>query len=137
MKYRITEQAEWRHWVTPRIAKEKTVHRWYLFPHSFTGDLVHALIHEWGLSGQDRILDPFAGSGTTLLAAKEMGVRSDGYDLSPARRSCIQYQDRYFLPTAVKKAMADSSTCIEVGKEGAHRSRLSGPGSQGAPGRTA
>ena len=83
MKYRITEQAEWRHWVTPRIAKEKTVHRWYLFPHSFTGDLVHALIHEWGLNGQDRILDPFAGSGTTLLAAKEMGVRSDGYDLSP------------------------------------------------------
>lgn len=59
------------------------MHRWYLFPHSFTGDLVHALIHEWGLNGQDRILDPFAGSGTTLLAAKEMGVRSDGYDLSP------------------------------------------------------
>ena len=83
MNWQVTEQAEWKHWVTPRIAKEKTVHRWYLFPHSFTGDLVHALIHEWGLNGQDRILDPFAGSGTTLLAAKEMGVRSDGYDLSP------------------------------------------------------
>ena len=83
MKYRTTEQAEWKHWVTPRAAKEKPVHRWYLFPHSFTGALVHALIHEWGLHGQDKILDPFAGSGTTLLAAKEMGVPSDGYDLSP------------------------------------------------------
>ena len=83
MKYQTTEQAEWRHWVTPKIAKEKAVHRWYLFPHSFTGDLVHALIGEWSLDEQDRILDPFVGSGTTLLAAKEKGVSSDGYDLSP------------------------------------------------------
>ncbi len=83
MKYQATEQTEWRHWVTPRGAKEKAVHRWYLFPHSFTDDLVHALIDEWNLDGRDKILDPFAGSGTTLLAAKEMKVSSDGYDLSP------------------------------------------------------
>ena len=83
MKYQATEQTEWRHWVTPRGAREKAVHRWYLFPHSFTGDLVHTLINEWGLNDQDKILDPFAGAGTTLLAAKEMGIPSDGYDLSP------------------------------------------------------
>ena len=83
MKYQTTEQAEWRKWVTPKDAKEKAVHRWYLFPHSFTDNLVHALIDEWGLNGQDRILDPFVGAGTTLLAAKEMGVSSNGYDLSP------------------------------------------------------
>ena len=83
MKYQVTEQTEWRHWVTPRSAREKAVHRWYLFPHSFTDDLVHALIAEWDLNDQDKILDPFAGAGTTLLAAKEMGIPSDGYDLSP------------------------------------------------------
>ena len=83
MKYQTTEQTEWRHWVTPRGAKEKAVHRWYLFPHSFTDDLVHALINEWGLNDGDKILDPFAGAGTTLLAAKEMGIPSNGYDLSP------------------------------------------------------
>ena len=83
MKYQTTVQAEWRNWVTPKDAKEKAVHRWYLFPHSFTDDLVHALIDEWDLNGQDRILDPFVGAGTTLLAAKEMGVPSSGYDLSP------------------------------------------------------
>ena len=83
MKYQATEQTEWRHWVTPRGAREKAVHRWYLFPHSFTGDLVHTLINEWALNDQDKILDPFAGAGTTLLSAKEMGIPSDGYDLSP------------------------------------------------------
>ena len=83
MKYRITEQTEWKHWVTPKSAKEKAVHRWYLFPHSFTDDLVHALIDEWGLNGGDKVLDPFAGAGTTLLSAKELGVPSIGYDISP------------------------------------------------------
>ena len=83
MTHQITKQAEWGPWVTSKSAKDKAVHRWYLFPHSFSDELVHALINEWGLSSQDNILDPFAGSGTTLLAAKEMGVPSSGYDLSP------------------------------------------------------
>ena len=83
IEYRISQSTEWRHWVTPKAARGKAIHRWYLFPHSFTGDLVHALIDEWELDAQDRILDPFTGAGTTLLAAKERGVSSSGYDLSP------------------------------------------------------
>jgi len=82
-RYRISQSKKWRHWVTPKAAKEKAIHRWYLFPHSFTGDLVHALIDEWGLGVRDRILDPFTGAGTTLLAAKERAVPGSGYDLSP------------------------------------------------------
>jgi hypothetical protein len=61
----------------------KPIHRWYVFPHSFTSDLVHALIEDWGLTSKDHILDPFAGAGTTLLAAKEKGIPATGYDLSP------------------------------------------------------
>ena len=83
MKYNFTERVAWKNLVTPKTARKHAVHRWYLFPHSFTGDLVYALIDEWCLDKHDRILDPFTGSGTTLLAAKEMGVASDGYDLSP------------------------------------------------------
>ncbi len=61
----------------------KPLHRWYTFPHSFTSDLVHALIDEWSLGPSDRVLDPFAGAGTTILACKEGGVPASGYDLSP------------------------------------------------------
>ena len=83
MSWKFTEKTQWRQWVTPRIAQLKPIHRWYLFPHSFSSDLVHSLIKEWKLSDQDIILDPFLGSGTTLLAAKEMNVPGNGYDLSP------------------------------------------------------
>ncbi len=82
-RYHITEAATWRPWVTPRLSRDRAVHRWYLFAHSFTGDLVHALVDEWGLDERDRILDPFVGAGTTLLGARERGVPAVGYDLSP------------------------------------------------------
>jgi hypothetical protein len=44
---------------------------------------VDALIAEWDLCETDFILDPFAGAGTTILAAKLMSVPAVGYDLSP------------------------------------------------------
>lgn len=79
----IEQRTHWRWWVTPKLLAEKPIHRWYIFPHSFSSELVHALIDEWGLTPEDHILDPFAGAGTTLLAAKEKGIPATGYDLSP------------------------------------------------------
>lgn len=81
--HRITNAPTWKNWVTPKAARERAIHRWYLFPHSFTSELVHSLIDEWNLDSRDRILDPFIGAGTTLLAAKEKRIPSSGYDLSP------------------------------------------------------
>jgi hypothetical protein len=80
--YRLKEQLN-RGWVTPGGLKNKPRHRWYSFPHSFTSELVQALIDEWELGSEDKILDPFVGAGTTILAAKEKGVPASGYDLSP------------------------------------------------------
>jgi len=82
-KYRIEERPTWRWWVTPKPLRDKPIHRWCVFPHSFTSELVHGLIDEWGLTENDRLLDPFCGAGTTPLAAKERGIPATGYDLSP------------------------------------------------------
>lgn len=82
-RFEVEERKEWQRWVTPRPLAEKPIHRWYTFPHSYTSELVHALIDEWGLTAKDHLLDPFVGAGTTLLAAKERGIPATGYDLSP------------------------------------------------------
>ena len=81
--FAVEERKDWRWWVTPKPLAGKPIHRWYVFPHSFTSELVHALVDDWGLTSKDHILDPFAGAGTTLLAAKEKGIPATGYDLSP------------------------------------------------------
>lgn len=74
---------EWGNWVTPKLLKNKPIHRWYVFPHSFTGELVQSLIDEWELTIKDNLLDPFCGAGTTLVTAREAAIPATGYDLSP------------------------------------------------------
>jgi len=81
--WKRTERLEWAKWATPKRLREQPIHRWFVFPHSYTGELVKAMIDEWGLGAKDRILDPFVGAGTTLVAAKEKGIPATGYDLSP------------------------------------------------------
>ncbi len=81
--FHIRQRPSWHWWVTPNPLREKPIHRWCVFPHSFTSELVHGLIDEWGLTERDLILDPFCGAGTTLLAAKEQNIPATGFDLSP------------------------------------------------------
>ncbi|MCK6456327.1 MAG: site-specific DNA-methyltransferase [Phycisphaerae bacterium] len=83
MKYRFTKYLSWRKWVVPELLRERPIHRWLVFPHSFTDDIVRSLAVEWGLGTDDLLLDPFVGAGTTVLAAKQLNIPAIGFDLSP------------------------------------------------------
>lgn len=74
---------EWKDYVTPKLLRSSPVHNWLVFPHSFAGQLVGELIEKWRLDENYRILDPFCGAGTTLVAARELGIEARGYDISP------------------------------------------------------
>jgi len=69
--------------VTPHQNKKLPVYDWYSYKHGFSRDLVIKLIEKFQLNGEDRILDPFCGSGTTLFASKEMGIPVQGIDILP------------------------------------------------------
>lgn len=86
----FTERSQWAPWLSPRTFSHLPVHRWYVFPHSFSPEIVLALVREWDLGPPDRILDPFLGSGTTVLSAQRLGIPCSGYDLSPLARFVSQ-----------------------------------------------
>jgi hypothetical protein len=63
--------------------KRLPVYNWFQLKEGFSRDLVFLLAETWGLGGDDLVLDPFVGCGTTPLACKQLGINSVGYDVHP------------------------------------------------------
>lgn len=62
---------------------DQAFHAWYRFVLSYPPHLVKRYINEFGLSSDQTILDPFSGTGTTLVEAKLNRVRSVGVEANP------------------------------------------------------
>lgn len=58
------------------------VHRWYRYSAGYSGQWAESVIQA-ELGGAGRVLDPFVGSGTTLLAAQTAGSESIGIESHP------------------------------------------------------
>ncbi|NOT01250.1 MAG: DNA modification methylase [Phycisphaerales bacterium] len=59
------------------------VHRWFRFSAGFSGLWARRVIEEAAIKRETRVVDPFAGSGTALIAAEEAGVSSFGLEAHP------------------------------------------------------
>lgn len=63
--------------------KGELVHGWIRYKEGFSAQLVAILIQKFGIIPGDALLDPFAGSATTLLVAKSLGIDATGIELLP------------------------------------------------------
>ena len=61
----------------------KPYQRWYRYKEGFSVELVKHLIKEYSKHSEGVILDPFSGSGSTLLAANDMGYSGMGFEVNP------------------------------------------------------
>lgn len=57
--------------------------RWYRYKEGYSLELVKKIIREYNNNQKGTILDPFLGSGSTLLAANEMGLKGIGFEVNP------------------------------------------------------
>lgn len=56
------------------------IHRWFRYSAGFSAEWVHSVIRKYRPRS---VLDPFAGSGTTLLAAQQECTKSYGFEAHP------------------------------------------------------
>jgi len=59
------------------------VHEWYRFVLSFPPHLIRDYVEKFAISEDQYILDPFCGTGTTLVEAKKLGIPSVGVEANP------------------------------------------------------
>lgn len=59
------------------------IHRWFRFSAGFSAQWAQNVIAESAAGRRVTVLDPFAGSGTTLLAAASLGMPSYGVEAHP------------------------------------------------------
>ena len=107
------------------------VHRWFRYSAGFSGAWAEDLIAREATQRELCVLDPFAGSATTLIAAEQCGVESWGIDAHPfvarVARAKLAYRSS---PSALPRRSQDEPWRRP---RGSHRSwRATRPSSAGA-----
>lgn len=63
--------------------EDLAIHDWYRFVLSFPPHIVREYVERFGLSAGDCVLDPFCGTGTTLVECTKLGIDSVGVEANP------------------------------------------------------
>ncbi|MBI5060787.1 MAG: DNA adenine methylase [Candidatus Aenigmarchaeota archaeon] len=84
-KYRrmLHDRGEWGELATFVPNKREPVYNWLYYKEGFSRELVFKLLELFDAKKDQTVLDPFCGSGTVLLASKQLGLRAIGYDVLP------------------------------------------------------
>lgn len=88
--------------------KGKPAYGWYKYKEAFSAGLVEYFLSSYKGQISGKVLDPFAGIGTTLFAASSQGIPADGIELLPIGQEIIR--DRLL---SERKLTSDDLTTIE------------------------
>ncbi len=69
--------------VCPARSGNVSFDRWFRLKEAYSSILVTKLIDRFGIGKGEWILDPFLGSGTTLVGARKKGMNGIGFEVSP------------------------------------------------------
>ena len=69
--------------------KSQSIHRWYPYIEGFSNDFVSSLLNEFATKGHT-VYDPFAGTGTTVCVAEQLGMKATYSEINPFMRLVIE-----------------------------------------------
>ncbi len=100
-------QLSWSEAELPERERTKHVHRLHPYLGKFVPQLVEALLGRYVRPG-GRVLDPFAGSGTTLVQALESGYDAVGVDVAAFNCLLMRVKTARYDPFLLEKELRDA-----------------------------
>src|SRR2546421_4336463 len=114
---RIDLALSWSESDLPERERTKHVHRLHPYLGKFIPQLVEVLLGRYFRPGQP-VLDPFAGSGTTLVQALESGLDATGVDVAAFNCLLMEVKTRAYNPFVLERELRAAHSRIgEVGRE--------------------
>ncbi len=79
------------------LRNDLPIHDWYRFVLSFPPHLVRRYLNAFGLRADQSVLDPFCGTGTTLVECRKQGISSLGIEPHPLARLASRVKTNWSL----------------------------------------
>ena len=97
-------------WTFRKADTKEYTHGYHIYPAMMIPQVARTLIEEYGPKGQlQTILDPYMGSGTTLVEAAIKGVNSIGTDLNPLARMMSKVKTTHYNEDIIKTQFVEIS----------------------------
>jgi hypothetical protein len=116
--YELDLELSWSERDLPERERTKHVHRLHPYLGKFIPQLVEALLARYVGAG-GRVLDPFAGSGTTLVQALESGHDATGVDVAAFNVLLMRVKTARYNLFALERELRDACARLERGDVGA------------------
>ncbi len=105
----------WSEHQLPERERTKHVHRLHPYLGKFIPQLVEALLERY-FRPADHVLDPFAGSGTTLVQALESGLDATGVDIAAFNCLLMRVKTARYDAFRLERELRDVTRRLEAGE---------------------
>src|SRR5690348_15081108 len=103
----LDPELSWAEHELPERERTKHVHRLHPYLGKFIPQLVEALLDRYATPG-GRVLDPFSGSGTTLVQALESGYDAVGVDVAAFNVLLARVKTAAYEPFVLERELRDA-----------------------------
>ena len=104
---------------------DQAIHRWYRFVLSFPPHLVRKYLDDFNIGTDDIVLDPFCGTGTTLVECKKLGIPNIGVEAMPIMHFASSVKtDWHCNPDSILEASSEVRRQTDITLGAKSRQRL-------------